>query len=205
MPDGTVAIVGGGGHALVIYEAALAAGLTVIGFYDDEPAPGLEKHAERLGSVSDAATADLPIILGVGGLAARRHLLSTLLDGAWLTIAHPTAIVSPTARIGPGTYIGANVVVNGRAEIGAHAILNTACVVEHDCTIGENAHIAPRAVLGGGARVGDDTLIGIGATVLPLVTVGNRCVVSGGGAAAHDVPDRTTAIGVPARAARPTR
>ena len=199
MPDRTVAIVGGGGHALVVYEAAVSAGLRVVGFFDDEPAPGLERFSKRLGGFADARASTDPIILAIGGLGVRRHLLPELADTPWAIVTHPSAAVSSTAQVGPGCYVGANVVINGRAVIGAHAILNTGCIVEHDCVVGENVHIAPRAVLGGGARIGDDTLIGIGATVLPLVSIGKRSVVSGGGAAAHDIPDQTTAIGVPAR------
>ncbi len=197
-----LAIIGGGGHALVVLEAALAAGLDVAGFFDDQEAPGLEARAARLGSIADCAASDGGLILGIGGLGARRLLIDSLEDASWTSVVHPSAQVSASAQIGPGAYVGAGVIVNGRARVAPHAILNTGCIVEHDCEIGANVHVGPRAVLGGGVRVGDDTLVGIGATVLPLVRIGVGCVISGGGAAAHDIPDRTTAIGVPARPVR---
>lgn len=203
MADRELCILGGGGHALVVLEAAAAAGWRVAGFFDDEDAPGLETMAPRLGPMpTSAKDVACDAVLGIGGLGGRRRLLGVLEGVRWASVVHPSAQVSKTASIGPGAFVGAGVIVNGRATLGPHAIVNTGSIVEHDCAIGENVHLAPRSVLGGGVRVGDDTLIGIGATVLPLVRIGSECVVSGGGAAAHDVPDRTTAIGVPAR---PTR
>lgn len=197
-----IAILGGGGHALVVYETAISARLGVAGFYDDEPNPGLDALTTRLGPIADCATLEHPMIIGIGGLGARRLLIDTLEGATWAGVVHPSAQVSKTATIAPGAYVGAGAIVNGRARIGAHAILNTGAIVEHDCIVGDNVHLAPRSVLGGGVRIGNDTLVGIGATVLPMVSIGSKCVISGGGAAAHDIPDRTTAIGVPARPVR---
>lgn len=204
MADRELCILGGGGHALVVFEAAVAAGWSVAGFFDDEDAPGLEAMTTRLGPMpTSAGNVACDAVLGIGGLGGRRRLLGVLEGVRWASVVHPSAQVSATASVGPGGYVGAGAIINGRATLGPHAIVNTGAIVEHDCAIGENVHLAPRSVLGGGVRVGDDTLIGIGATVLPLVSVGSECVISGGGAAAHDVPDRTTAIGVPARSTRP--
>jgi sugar O-acyltransferase (sialic acid O-acetyltransferase NeuD family) len=218
MASAELVLIGGGGHALVVLEAARAAGLSVRGFFDDDDACPLASLAERLGGIGAITHSDeterlgapgalgsmsdlpAPAILALGGLASRRHMIERLASAAWERVVHPSAIVSPTASIGEGVYIGAGAVVNARATVGDHAIINTGAIVEHDCELGENAHVAPRTVLGGGAAVGRDTLIGIGATVLPRVRIGAHCVLAAGGAAVHDIPDKTTAVGSPARA-----
>ncbi len=218
MAQSELVLIGGGGHSLVVFETAGAAGLTVRGFYDDDESAALAPMAERLGGIgaitrgaeterlgspgSLGSPADLQAaaILALGGLASRRHMIDRLEGAQWATIVHPTATVSPTASIGAGVFIGPGAIINARARIGDHAIINTGAIIEHDCEIGENAHCAPRSVLGGGARIGRDTLVGLGATVLPQVRLGAGCVLAASGSAVHDIPDKTTAIGAPARA-----
>jgi len=48
-------------------------------------------------------------------------------------------------------------------------------------------------------RVGSDVFIGAGVTVLPGVSIGDRCVVGAGSMVTASVPDGTVVAGVPAR------
>ena len=201
--DQRICLIGGGGHALVVFESATASGLTVDGFYDDDEEAGLSAYTARLGPVapiaSGAASPELPACIAVGALALRRRLLDAGSIRAFVTVVHPSATISPLAVLGEGAFAGPNAAINGRARVGAHAIVNTTAVVEHDCVVGENTHLAPRTVLGGRVRVGSDTLVGIGATLLPGVTVGDGSVVGAGALVTRDVASGATAIGVPAR------
>lgn len=52
-------------------------------------------------------------------------------------------------------------------------------------------------------RVGSDVFIGTGVTVLPGVSIGNRCVVGAGSVVTVSVPDGTVVAGVPARPIKP--
>lgn len=47
--------------------------------------------------------------------------------------------------------------------------------------------------------VGDRTFIGYGATIMPGVTIGKRCVVAAGAIVTKDIPDETVVAGIPAR------
>jgi UDP-perosamine 4-acetyltransferase len=77
-------------------------------------------------------------------------------------------------------------------------ILNTGCIVEHDATIGDAAHVAPGAVLGGGVRVGARALVGLGASLRPGVCIGADAVVGVGAAVVADVAPQARVGGVPA-------
>lgn len=192
-------LIGGGGHAMVIAEAALAAGIMLRGFLDDDPAAMLNAAAPRLGSLSDFARHQGgPAIVAVGEVELRRRLIG-MLDRPAMTVVHPSAIVSPSATLGAGVFVGPNAVVHARARIGDHATINTGAIVEHDCMVGLNAHVAPGAVLGGGAKVGPDSLIGLGARMLPGSLVGARCVIGAGAVVISSIGDGTRAVGVPAR------
>ena len=47
--------------------------------------------------------------------------------------------------------------------------------------------------------IGDGCFIGIGARIMPGVTLGNNCVVGANAVVTHDVPERAVVAGVPAR------
>jgi acetyltransferase EpsM len=202
-------LVGGGGHALVVGEAAGAAGFELVGFLDDGPDAVLGRSPNttiRIGKIAELdRIGDRGWVLGVGNLAFRGQLIERLaqfeLGRGARTVIHPSAVVSPSARIGAGVFIGPGAIVNARALVMDHAIVNTGAIVEHECVVGFNSHIAPGAVLAGRARVGMQTLIGIGSRVLPELSIGDRCVVGAGSVVIRSVLDERTVMGVPARAA----
>jgi sugar O-acyltransferase (sialic acid O-acetyltransferase NeuD family) len=198
-------LVGGGGHALVVAEAAQLSDWTLIGVYDDAEQPCVcEKFGiPRLGTMSGLLAGGRPIPgawhLALGNLQVRARLIERLMGEA-AAIVHPRAFVSPSATVAPGVFVGAMAVVHTAASLGPHAIINTGAIVEHECRVGANTHLAPGTVLGGNVRVGDHTLVGLGARVVPGVAVGDGCVVGAGAVVVRDVPADTRVRGVPARA-----
>lgn len=200
-------VVGGGGHAVVVAESALRAGIRLAGFYDDDPDAPLaagDPSAARLGDLTSLEAEELdnaPWILAVGDLGMRRWLIDRLYraeDDAAMVV-HPDASVAESSVVAGGVWIGPRAVVHSRARVLDHAIINSGAIIEHDCLIAENSHIAPGATLGGEVSVGNDTLIGIGARILPGVRVGAGCIVGAGAVVTRDVDDGSTVVGVPAR------
>ena len=57
--------------------------------------------------------------------------------------------------------------------------------------------VAP--ILTGPVKIGSGTYLGSQAVVLPGVTIGSRCVVGSNSFVNRDLPDRTIAVGSPAR------
>ncbi|MFN7785830.1 MAG: acetyltransferase [bacterium] len=217
-PGQAVVLIGGGGHATVIAEAARLAGQVVVGFLDDNPAAPISAilidlphpfpNPPHLGPLDHlAAIGSSAWIIALGDLKARRVILQTMAGLAGVrpqagSVIHPSAFVSPSASIGPGVFIGPGAIVHARAKVAPHATVNTGSIVEHDCMLDENAHLAPGAILGGGVHVGRDTLIGLGSRVLPGVQIGAGCTIGAGSVVLEDVPSHTKVVGVPARASR---
>jgi sugar O-acyltransferase (sialic acid O-acetyltransferase NeuD family) len=205
-------LLGGGGHAAVVADAALAGGWSVVGFLDDDPDESRPGPAglTRLGAIDDLATILARASLArpgpkghaaVGDPDLRRRWLDALTDAVAPAIVHPSAVVSRSAELAEGTFIGPGAVVNARAKVARGAIVNSGAIVEHDCRLGPFCHVAPGATLGGGASVGGSALVGIHAAVLPGIRVGDSATVGAGAVAASDVPDGATATGIPARSA----
>lgn len=57
----------------------------------------------------------------------------------------------------------------------------------------------PDIDLFGRINIGDNVMIGVGATIMPGVTIGNNCIVASEAVVTKDVPDNSIVGGVPAR------
>lgn len=191
-------IVGAGGHAKVVLDALLAAGVArdAIELRDGNPARAGERvlgfeihHPEGIGG-------DGPVHVAIGSNIVRARLAATAHE--LVTIIHPTALVAASASIGAGSFIAARAIVGPDARVGAGVIVNHGAVVDHDCVVGDFAHIAPGAVLGGGASVGAQTLVGAGAILLPAATVGRDVTVGAGAVVLRAIGDGETWAGNPA-------
>ncbi|MDR1735103.1 MAG: acetyltransferase [Oscillospiraceae bacterium] len=208
-------IIGTGGHAKVVYDAAVAMDQAtgrerriVFLTTDSAYAPthpntnfcGCPVYYSADNSLSALPETPASAIVAIGSNGVRRRLSRQLLEAGipLETIIHPSAILSPSATIGSGTLVCAGTVVNPDAAIGIGAILNTGSIIEHDCTVGHFAHISPGAVLAGAVQVGEAAWVGMGARVLPGKHIGKDTILGAGAVLLQDLPDGCTAVGVPA-------
>jgi sugar O-acyltransferase (sialic acid O-acetyltransferase NeuD family) len=199
-----IIIVGAGAQGAVVADILERSGTAAIGFVDDTaalagtsvlgiPILGTTEHLSEF--AHDA------IIVAIGENHLRRTLVDRLVaDGETLiTAIHPFSSVAPSAQIGEGSIISAAAIVLPRVVIGRSVILNTKSSVDHDSEIGDFAHIACGATIGGKVRIGEETLVALGASVVSRVNVGARTVIGAGAVVINDVEDDVVALGVPAR------
>ena len=201
-----VALLGASGHAKVIIEIleesrefAIAGclcpdaqmqdllGYPILG--SDEMLPVLFERGVRHAFVA------------VGDNRLRRKLLVVVraLGFQPINAISTRATVSPRAILGWGVAIMPGVVVNVDTVIEDGTILNTVATVDHDCRIGACAHVAPGSNLAGNVTLGEGVFLGTGSHVVPGVSIGEWTVVGAGATVICDLPDRVTAVGVPAR------
>lgn len=196
---------GSGGHGAVVAEVALALGYQIAAFCDDDPERFSARVLEwKVIGGRHCIPRGAPVALAIGDNAARSRLVVVARREGWVlpALVHPAAVVSPSALLGDGTVVLAGAVVNARTRTGRACILNTACSVDHDCTLGEAVHVAPGARLAGMVTVGNRALIGVGAAVIPSIKIGNRCVIGAGSTVVRDIPDDAVAYGTPAQVHR---
>jgi sugar O-acyltransferase (sialic acid O-acetyltransferase NeuD family) len=205
-----VVLIGGGGHARVVLDAARAQGHEVVAVLDADPV----RRGQTLDGVPIVGDeADLPrlravgaegVVLGVGSVTAaspRADLFARIVATgiALPTVQHPSAVVASAVSIGEASVLFANVVVNPGSRIGRNVILNTAAVVDHDCVIGDHVHISPGVRLAGGVTVGSGSHVGIGAVVIQGIRIGVDAFIAAGAVVVQDVADGARVAGVPAR------
>ncbi len=113
-----------------------------------------------------------------------------------------SAQVSPTARIGRGVIIGAGCIVASQAVVGEHTLLNRGASIGHDCSIAPFVNIGPGVRMASSVRVEAGAVLGIGATVIEQLTIGEDAYVAAGAVVIRDVPAKTLVAGVPATVKR---
>lgn len=201
-----VALIGDGGHSKVIRDLIHELpGCKVVALLDDK----YERMALTGGVYRGPLKAvpqlierypDLKFVAAVGSNGIRKSIVERLglPSERYLTLVHPTAVVSRSASIGPGTVVMAHAAVQADARVGCHSIINTGSIVEHDNQLGDYVHAAPRAALTGSVYAGEGALIGAGAVVIPGISIGEWAVIGAGAAVIRPVPAHSTAVGVPA-------
>lgn len=92
-------------------------------------------------------------------------------------------------------------------RIGQGSNVQENCVMHIDAgyplTIGKGCTIGHKVMLHG-CTIGDNTLIGMGATVLNGATIGNNCLIGAGALITEgkDIPDGSLVMGVPGKVVR---
>jgi len=86
-------------------------------------------------------------------------------------IEYRETVFGQSVSVGPGVVLGKGVVLEDGVVIDSH------CIVEPNATIGRNTLLIYRAIVGGGARIGPDCVIG--GFIAEDCVIGARCRVFG--------------------------
>jgi acetyltransferase EpsM len=206
-----IILIGNGGHSKVIQDMINALRVfEIIAILDDKyqyeqrengiihaPLTFIEKLIDR----------DIKVLISIGNNEIRKAIAIqlNLNEEAYVTVIHPTAIISPSARIGLGTVIMPNAVVNAESVIGDHCIINTGAIIEHENQIGNYAHVSPNATLTGNVTIGEGSHIGASATVIPGRSIGEWSIVGAGSTVIHNIPSNSKVVGSPTRSLKEAR
>lgn len=174
-------IVGAGGHAKAVAEAALISKkYNVVGFLDDKYVDdvrykilGCVKDVQNFRNIFDE------IFVAIGDNDFRYKLIMDLtINGYELaTVIHPTSSVSEDAVIGMGSVIMAGAIINGYAKIGRGVVINSGVVVDHDAVVGDCARLGTLSGMAGGASLGSRSWLKAGKVLGIGQKVGDDLVI----------------------------
>lgn len=205
-------ILGAGGTARDVLDwlpALTSAGreYRCLGLLDDDPAKlGTDVGGVTvLGALPDAGRwADAVIVDALGGPRSYRRRAEMigrtgLARSRFVTLVHPTAVVSPHADIGVGGLIYPFSMIGPGVRLGDHVTVLSHGSINHEASIGDGSILAAHVVLAGGVTVEDHCYLGAGARIRQGVRVGTGAMVGMGAVVLHDVAPGTTVAGNPAR------
>lgn len=136
--------------------------------------------------------------------------------GAGLQTGHHV-VIREECTIGDDVSIWSNSVIDYGCVIGRGVKIHCNCYVAQFTEIGDRAFLAPGVTIANdlhpghpasadmmsGPLIEPDAQIGVNATILPFVTIGQGAIVGAGAVVTRDVPERTVAYGCPAEAVGP--
>jgi len=121
-----------------------------------------------------------------------------------------TAIVSGNVALGPGVNVWFGTVVRGdlaQISLGARSNLQDGCIIHTDTdaplTIEDGVVVGHGAIVHG-ARVGRESLIGMGACLLSGCEIGEECLIAAGTLVTEGrrIPPRSVVMGMPGKVVR---
>ena len=145
---------------------------------------------------------NIPVVIPLITPGYRKMLEAEILSKGFklfYNLIDPTSIIASTVKWKNGFNVNAGVVIGANTSIGKQVLINRSVSIGHDVIIEDFATFGPGCVLGGHIRVGEGTFIGINATILPKVKIGNNSIIGGGAVVIKDVPSHSLVVGNPAK------
>lgn len=140
--------------------------------------------------------------IGIGNPRIRETIYNKFIEIGGVfssTIAQSSIIGHYGNIIGDGCNIMQNTVITNDIVIGKGVLINQISSIGHDVVIGDFVEICPNVSISGNCYIGEGTFIGTNAVILPKINIGKNVVIGASAVVTKDIPDNSTAIGIPAK------
>jgi len=182
------------------------------GFLDDRLAPGtLVQGVPVRGSIETASKIVDACFVNAIGSPESYALKPAIIKKAgvplssFLSVIHPSAVISSSAQIGQGSVILSNTSIGSGVKIGNHVMVLQNCIVSHDSQIGDYSVLATGVCLSGDVHVEPGAYLGSHCCIRGGGNVGAGSLVGMGSVVVKDIPAGQVWCGNPARYLRHTR
>lgn len=201
----SLCIIGAGGHASSVLDAALSTGWKVLGFVDPMKT-GNHCGLPIFRSLTELDVDSVMFALGIGTNFAREAshiaIIERYPNARFPAIVHSSAWISPRASLQEASVVLSMASVGPGASVGLGGLLNTGASLDHDAVLGMFASLGPGARTGGNATIGARSMVGLNAGVLQKTSIGVDTVIGAHSLASGSIPDLVVALGAPARTVR---
>lgn len=198
-----IIVIGSGGHAKVVIDAAIDAGKKVIGLVDTNYQNQKETilGIKVLGGFETLSKYDktkVSLIIAIGDNLKRKEYYLKLKKQGFLfaKIIHPTSVISKFTTIGEGAFINAGVIINAEVVISNNCIINSGSIVEHEAKIGDYTHLAPGVRVGGRTIIEEGVFVGIGSNIAQSIKIGHNATIGAGSVIIKDIHENSTVVGI---------
>ncbi len=176
------------------------------GFLDDD----VLKHGTKEGKYTvlggcdylDQETEDAWVVCAIGRACVREKVvekISCYKHIKFATLIDPSVLFSDSVVIGEGSIICAGTILTVDIRVGKYVIINLDCTVGHDTVIADYVTICPSVNVSGYATVEQGAELGTGVQVIQGRRIGKGTILGAGAVVVRDLPEKCTAVGVPAK------
>lgn len=176
-----------------------------IGFFDD----GIEKRKiidnyPILGGIEElnAWNDELALVVAIGSPKTKKSIVKNIRNSNidYPALIHPNVIIgNENVEIERGCIICAGNIITANVKVGNFTILNLDCTVGHDTNIGKYSSFMPSVNISGEVNIGEAVYMGTGAKIINQLEIGKETIVGAGAVVTKSLPEKCTAVGVPAR------
>jgi len=206
-----IVLFGSGGHAKVILDILEKGGkYKVLGTIDDgkEVGENVWCSYDVIGKMEDIGS--IPhldgILVSIGDNWIRSKVVERILekypDISFINAVHPSAQIAGDVEMGVGNVVMANAIINSGTKVGNHCVINTRASVDHDNRLEDFVTVAPGSTTGGDVRIGEQSYIALGASIIHGKNIGEHTIVGAGSVVVKDIPGYVVAYGIPAKTVR---
>ncbi len=205
MLDKKSVIIGYSGHAYVVVDSYISKGNNIDYYTNLNKAISNPFNLKYLGCETDLNfegwDMGLNFVLGIGDNNLRYKVAQLILSKFQniVNVIDSNALISKNSKFGVGIFASKGVLINAFTKIHDFAILNTGCIIEHECEIGTAAHIAPGAVLAGNVKIGKRTFVGANSVIKQGVEIGDDVIIGAGSVIIKNVSNNSKIVGNPGR------
>lgn len=176
------------------------------GFIDDNPS-ALGKLEGRYPVIGDRGfllqrTVETWVVCAVGSAKVRKTIIERLEENSaihFATVIDPSVVLSDRVTVGEGSIICAGTVLTVDIFIGKHVIINLDCTIGHDDIISDFVTIYPSVNVSGNVVVGTCAELGTGMQIIQGKRIGRESILGAGAVVVKDIPEKCTAVGIPAK------
>lgn len=206
-----ILVVGSGGHGREVLSIILESGkYNPVGFVDDDES----KHGTLIDGYKVLCAIDevktkfnsnsVLIICALGDPHTNRRVTDRMKSMGFQfgNAISPHAHISSGSVVGEGVIIFPQVVVSCGVVIGDHVTVNMGTTISHDTRVSSYVNINPGVHLAGNVVIKEGAYIGLGTNVIQGIMIGECSLLGAGSIVIRDVPSKTMALGVPAKAVK---
>lgn len=178
----------------------------LLGFIDDSEDVQNKKinGYDVLGTIDEISRySDAFFVCAVGAAKVREKIINKVKQimplAKFAVLVDPSVEISSLVEIGEGTIICGNSFLTVNIKIGEHVIINFGCTVGHDAVLQDFVTLYPGVNISGSTNIGHTSEMGTGSQIIQGKAVGNQTIVGAGAVITKDIPEKCTAVGIPAK------
>lgn len=173
----------------------------VMGFMSELESDWYRKTFHGVPILRPAEAMKIPYaFIAVGSPKLKEHFFLEYPDFEYPNIIHPSVHFADWVDLdGQGIIVQANSSLLAACKIERFVHINAHVCIGHDAVIEEFSTVSPGAMIMGNCKIGKKSYIGVGSSFREKIIVGDECVIGAGAAVVSNIPDKTMALGVPAK------
>lgn len=146
---------------------------------------------------------EISVVIAIGDPRIKKRIISKLTNTniRFPKLIHPNVIVGDqdTVTIEEGCIITAGCILTCNILVEKHVIINLMCTVGHDTVIKRFCSFMPSVSISGEVVIEEEVYVGTGSKIINQLNVGYQTVIGAGAVVSKSLPERCTAVGIPAK------